>query len=970
MTEYAAHEPILATHTLSQWLEALVAADSVDALAAALLAVAGAQPGCTRGWMVAVGEDRSATVLAGEPARATEALLGLARDALQAGATRTTGEAIALPLPPSPCVLVLACAAGRGAEVRDALAMPLKIAGRMLSRLLKMAELEASNARLVHSEQLQRALFDISNLAGSERPMSEMLREIHAIIGTLMYAENFFLVLRDPQRETIRFLYFADVEDTAPRDPEREIPLASRENTLTWYVIRDGKALMGDTPALLKQISGPLNIHGPDSNDWLGVPMLRDGQVRGALVVQSYEPGIGYDANDMALLSFVGSHVLTALERKQGKVELERSVQLRTQELADANRGLQLEIVERQRAERLQAVLFQLAQMATADISQAQFYRRVHEVVGELLNAENFFIALLTEEGDALEFPYYVDVRGRSGQTRPLGRGLSEYVMREGDVFMGSSEDITALAQRGEIELQVAGDPALSWLGAPLLAGEDTIGLVAVQSYTPTVRYGPADRELLSFVASQLANSLSRRRATQIQQRSLAQLEERVAARTQELRNEIHERERIQEQLKHQVMHDGLTGLPNRGYLRERLERVLGLLRREPHRKGALLYLDIDRFKVVNDSLGHLAGDEMLREVARRLQACVRDPDLVSRLSGDEFAILLEEVPVPETAVKVAQRLLERLGQPLLVAGKELEPSASIGIAITDASYLNADDVLRDADIALYRAKELGRKRFELFDVSLQKHAVDVLEMERDLRVALQHDQFVPYFQPIQRLENGEVMGYEALIRWNHPTRGLLAPGQFLPIAEDSGSIEAIDWWMFEHSCALMAGRGERDYVTINVSPLHFRREDFSQRLTQMLQRTGLAPSRLVIEVTEGSLLDDPEGVRDILARLRDEGIGAALDDFGTGYSSLSYLHTFPLRSVKIDRSFVARLGLDEGNSNAVVVSILALARALGMEAVAEGIETQAQRDALLAMGCHYGQGYLLGRPAPIGHWS
>jgi diguanylate cyclase (GGDEF)-like protein len=437
------------------------------------------------------------------------------------------------------------------------------------------------------------------------------------------------------------------------------------------------------------------------------------------------------------------------------------------------------------------------------------------------------------------------------------------------------------------------------------------------------------------------------------------------------LRNEIAERVRVQEQLRHEVMHDALTGLPNRGYLREQLERVLGRLRREPQRRSALLYLDIDRFKVVNDSLGHLAGDAMLQAVATRLQECVREPDLVARLSGDEFAVLLQEVPVPEAAIRVAQRILELLSEPLLLAGKEIEPSASIGIAIADAGYHGADDVLRDADIALYRAKALGRKRFELFDASLQKHAVDVLEMERDLRVALHQDQFVPFFQPIQRLDTDEVVGFEALIRWQHPERGLLAPAQFLPIAEDSGSIEAIDWWMFEHACRLAAhSLGDGRYVALNVSPLHFRRDDFGQRLARMLQHTGLPPSRLVIEVTEGSLLDDPEGVRDSLAWLRTQGIGAALDDFGTGYSSLSYLHTFPLQSVKIDRSFVARLGAEEGNSDAVVVSILALARALGMDAIAEGIETQAQHDTLLAMGCRFGQGYLLGRPAPIAHWQ
>jgi diguanylate cyclase (GGDEF)-like protein len=595
----------------------------------------------------------------------------------------------------------------------------------------------------------------------------------------------------------------------------------------------------------------------------------------------------------------------------------------------------------------------------------------VHVAVGQLLNAENFFIALLSEQRDALEFPYFVDSQHASHPSRPLARGLSEYVLRHGTPLMGATQDINALAEQGEIEFQETGPPAVCWLGVPLFVGDEVIGLVAVQSYTPSVVYGAADQELLSFVGSQIANSLNRRRAAQIQQRAFAQLEQRVQERTQELRREIAERERIQDQLKHQVMHDALTGLPNRGYLRERLERVLGLLQREPRRQAALLYLDVDRFKVINDSLGHLAGDAMLKEVATRLQACVRDPDLVARLAGDEFAILLEDVPQPDSAVKVAQRVLATLGMPMLVSGKEIEPSASIGIAIADAHYLHADEVLRDADVALYRAKAQGRKRFELFDVSLQKRAIDVLAMERDLRKALQNDQFEPYFQPIQCLHSANVMGYEALIRWNHPERGLLAPGEFLGIAEESGSIEAIDWWMFEHSCALAAARLPCDsYLTINVSPLHFRRADLCQRLRAMLQRTGLAPSRLVLEVTEGSLLDDPEGVRRILAELREDGVGAALDDFGTGYSSLSYLHTFPLRSVKIDRSFVARLGVEGSSSDAVVASILALARALGIDAVAEGVETGAQRDTLLAMGCRFGQGYLLGRPAPVQAWT
>ena len=870
-----------------------------------------------------------------------------------------------------PAILLLNSSAASGtARLIQATAAQLKVAGRHLSRALESAELQTSHERLERSERLQRALFAISDLAGSDRDMPDMLRGIHAVVGTLMYAENFFIVLHDAERDSIQFLYYADVEDPAPPGDNLEIPMHSLERSLTWYLLRDGKPLMGSSEQLRSQVSGPLAIIGPDSQDWLGVPMLREGHARGAIVVQSYQQGIGFSADDRTLLGFVGSHILIALERKQGKDDLEQRVRLRTIELADANQVLQLEIVERQHAERLQAALFQIAQLATVDISQIEFYRRVHAVVGELLNAENFYIALLSEDGCSLEFPYYVDATRRSQPSRPLGGGLSEYVIRHGNPLRGMTEDILELGRLGEIEVQTAGPPAVCWLGVPLFVNEEAIGLIVVQSYNTAVVYGPAEQELLSFVASQIANSLHRRHSADSLQRAYAELEQRVQDRTQELSKEIVERERIQHQLTHQVMHDALTGLPNRGYLRDRLERVLSRLKRDPDRRCALLFMDVDRFKIINDSLGHLVGDDVLKEVARRLLTCVRDPDLVARLSGDEFAILLEDVPIPATAVKVAQRVLAALGEPLLVGGTELAPSASIGIAIGDHHYHLADEVLRDADTAMYRAKKLGRARFELFDESLQRAAGDVLMLEGELRVALQQDQFEPYFQPIIHLDTGETIGYEALIRWKHPTRGILGPSDFLKIAEDNGSMEAIDWRMFELSCGLAARWARSDFfLTINVSPRHFRRGEFGTQLLQMLERTGLPPQRLILELTEGSLIEQPERVRITLEQLRDAGVGAALDDFGTGYSSLSYLHTFPLRILKIDRAFVAELGKEGKSSASVVTAVLALARALDMNVVAEGIETIEQRQALMDMGCELGQGYLLGRPAAIGHW-
>ncbi|HUA79677.1 MAG TPA: EAL domain-containing protein [Dyella sp.] len=847
----------------------------------------------------------------------------------------------------------------------------LQLGVRQLHHTIKLAELHDSHSQLEHSENLQRALFSISEQSGSKRDMPDMLREIHHIVSGLMYAENFFIVRYYPERETLRFLYYADINDQDKPDTNRDMQLDDRRHTLTWYLLAQGKPLMGSNEQLLEQVNGPLVIAGPDSDDWLGVPMVRDGQVQGALVVQSYGTGIVYSRDDLALLEFVGNHILTALERKESKDELERRVRQRTEELDLVNRGLRAEVHERHRAERLQEALFQVAQLATADIDENTFYERVHIVVGRLLDAENFFIALLSDDRTKLEFPYYMDAGVRHQMSRPIGRGLSEFVLRRGQPWSGTREDIMALGRSGEVVPHHIGEPSAYWLGVPLKVDEDVIGLVAVQSYDPNASYGTQEQELLSFVALQIANSIYRRRSAAALHLANLRLEHRVEERTRELRAEIVRREQMQQQLHHQVMHDPLTGLPNRGYLRDRLDHVLNRIQSDPGRRCALLYIDVDRFKVINDSLGHLAGDEFLKAVAIRLLTHVREPDMVARLSGDEFAILLENIEDTGTATIIADRVLQAVAVPLRISGKELEPSVSVGIACGDQSYLDADELIRDADMALYQAKELGRKRFAVFDEALAKGMVDVLAMESELRKALRQNEFEPYFQPICRLGDSKVVGYEALIRWNHPQRGLLRPSDFVKIAEDSGLIEAIDWRLFEQSCRLLAQHGLADrFITFNVSALHLRHADFDTRILKMLERTGLAPDRLITEVTEGALLDNPESVRSVLDRLRSAGVGAALDDFGTGYSSLSYLHSLPLRMLKIDRAFVHELDkAGRSNTTTVVAAILALAHALNIQVIAEGIETQAQLETLVSMGCEMGQGYLLGSPAPISHW-
>lgn len=1018
----------------------------------------------------------------------------------------------------------------------------LQSAGARMAEALAIERLHDTVAQLAQTEHLQRALFAIADMAGSDLDMPDMLRGLHRIVGELMYAENFLIALYDATHDSIRFVYFVDSVDKEGPTAGQEFPLDRFLQGPTWWMVRERRPLMGSTEQMQAQLPGPIRMHGADSLDWLGVPMLRDGQVQGVLVVQSYLPEVVFTSADMTLLGFVSQHILTALERKQGQEELERRVDERTGQLAETNEELRQEVAERQRGERLQAALYQIADLAVSEDTGERFYAQIHRIisqlldvenfyiallsedgltltfpyvrdahepdwasrplakgltefalrsghtqlirpahaadlgaageidleyvgvlarlwlgvplmlgdqpigllavqsytdenaydaadaellgfvatqlasslqrrrelaerergerlkealyqiaalagtdesterfchhvqaaVSEVLNADNFYIALLSEDGQTLEFPYRVDQHGAHAMSRPMGRGLTEYTLRSGRAqLVDGPEAAGGLVAAGEIDESYIDSPTACWLGVPLIGSDATLGVVAVQSYTAQVRYNQRDAELLTFVSYQLASSIQRRRAADALRLSNIRLEERVEERTRELREQIIVREQIEAQLQHQVMHDPLTGLPNRLYLRDRIERAIAGVRRNPKRRFALLYLDVDRFKIINDSLGHLAGDQVLQEVSRRLGECVREPDVVARLSGDEFALLLEDAPIPQTASKVAQRVLDALQRPLFINDHELHPSASIGIAIGDQRYHATDELLRDADIALYRAKSAGRQRFVMFDESLQRSAMDVLGLEHELREALSAGQFEPYFQPLVRLADAAIVGYEALVRWHHPQRGVLLPGDFLRVAEDSGQIEAIDWQMYRMACT----SGEelvRDggFITINVSPRHFQNEDLDERLLAVTADTGFDPAKLRIEVTEGTLLGDPAAVAKVLQRLRDACIEAALDDFGTGYSSLGYVHRFPLKMIKIDQSFVAPLGQEDApRSLAVIGAILALARSLGLEVVAEGIETEQQLRILRDMGCVYGQGYFFGRPNPAEHW-
>lgn len=499
--------------------------------------------------------------------------------------------------------------------------------------------------------------------------------------------------------------------------------------------------------------------------------------------------------------------------------------------------------------------------------------------------------------------------------------------------------------------------------------------------------------EVIARIENQLALTQAKAEITKLN----SELEHRVQVRTEQLQDmnqklisankklesEISERQKIQQKLLHMASHDALTGLPNRVWFMDCLIQALERFKSDQTYKFAILFMDCDRFKMVNDSLGHLVGDHVLISVARRLQSCLRSSEVLARFGGDEFAIMIDRIEDIQIAINLAQKIQNSLTWPFHWNQQEIFLNASIGIVFSTPDYQEPEQLLRDADIAMYGAKG-SHKSYQVFDAFMRQNTQKRFQIETDLRLAIENQEFVLYYQPIISMKTGYISGFEALIRWQHPQQGSISPGAFIPIAEETGLIVPIGLWVLQEACTQFESWHKQSWInpdvkmSVNLSVKQFNQSTLIDQIDRILLRTTFDSKNLKLEITESAIMDNPELATNALEKLKQRSIQLSIDDFGTGYSSLSYLHRFPIDTLKIDRSFISRMG-EQGENAEIVEAIVTLAHHLNITVTAEGVETASQLAQLSKMGCEEVQGYFISRPldgeamgellAKVPHW-
>ncbi|MCL1076247.1 sensor domain-containing phosphodiesterase [Shewanella dokdonensis] len=826
---------------------------------------------------------------------------------------------------------------------------------KRVSRLRRLA------TKFKRAESAQNALLEISNIANAADSMEDFYQGIHSHLKKLIPADNFYIALKN--QDQLELPFFLDEKDAHPTElyPDKNLSDMLKRG-LTGYVLRTQKPLLcGEATAEQLTAAGEIEDLGSPCHQWLGVPIMHNGMAVGALVVQSYNPEVSYGDTEVELMVFICHHIAGVLERLRHHEQLELAIQQRTQELSQAYDKLKQEVYERRRAERLQRSLFEIADLATSNLDMHDFYVELHHIISHLLPANNCYIALLDQSSTILAFPFYVSQLSITPpEPRPLKDGLVEYLLRNRKPVLLAQKDIRHLIKQGEIYSKAPDlnhtETMQQWIGVPLLIQGEVVGALAVYSFSMDQKYQFKDLELLTFVSQHIATAIERKLATETLKRSNEQLEEMVQARTaelaqtnHELEKEISQRRRIEQKLIHDAKHDSLTGLPNRQMFMERLTDTFESRR---FYKFALLFIDLDRFKIINDTLGHLEGDHFLIETAKRLNFCIRDQDLLARLGGDEFVILLDNLYDTEDAKEVAERILCELSRPFELSGQLFNSGASIGISLCDdPQQTSSESLLRDADTAMYMAKTRGKGCYVVFDEKSHQQMMHDLTLENDLRQAFESHQLRLQYIPVQDLNTNKLVALDAKPYWQHPRHGVLNYQQLAQLAEQASLQLELDRYVIEllndefDTLPLEADT----LIHLCLSSQHLAYKHALRNLQNCLGSCRFAMDKLCLFFNEISLARDHNNHADGFESLRELGVNLGIADYGSGYSSMLTLSFLPISCLKLEAELAN--GIQSSRHRRLLTAIRHSAESLQLHLIADGVNSPEQRQKLQQLG-------------------
>ncbi len=838
-------------------------------------------------------------------------------------------------------------------------------------------------------QKIQEALVKISESVATSKDLSELLVQFHQIISQIMPASNFFVALYNPEKNQISFPYYVDEFDSPP-------PPQPLGRGLTDYVIRRKNPLLV-TPEIFETLikTGEVESIGAPSIDWLGVPLLTRQLIIGAMAVQSYQQEIRYTQEDLQFLTFVAPHLANAILIKQAETEQRKQHDLIRSIFESSPNAIVLTDLSGNFVDCNPALVSMLSAKSKEEIigknaleiivaeDHDRAIRYFEKIITSTQPLEDEFAAT-TPQGQRLILRIMASPLKSENQRPQYIVGIFTDITQQ----RTSEEALKISEERYKLASEGSNDGIWDW---DLLANR--------------IYYSPRWKKLLGYAQDEISDSpdewFSRiheddlpgvRSSLEAHLSGLIphfEVEHRirhrdgnyrwVLVRGMAVRGEYGNPHRIagsltdisrqkanEDQLIHQALYDRLTGLPNRILFTERLDQAIKRSKRHEQPTFAILLLDLDRFKIVNDSLGHRVGDQMIVEIARRLDDCLRAEDTIARLGGDEFAILLNDLHDPYEIIQIINRIQREISRPILIEGNKVFTTCSIGVALANPDSDSTEAMMRDADTAMYEAKAQGGNAYMIFDKVMHAKAVTLLDMETNLRQALSKGELVVYYQPIFDAFTQKVIYVEALLRWNHPKHGIVLPNQFIDLAEDTGLILPIGEWVLKEACNQLkkwqASGMNILKVSVNFSARQFQQTDLPAIVRDALLQTQLDPASLVIEITESRNFSQFEKFETMLWELRGLGVKISIDDFGTGYSSLSTIQRLPVHTIKIGQNFISQIGIQKEN-DLIIQSMIEMAHRLGLNVIAEGVETEEQLTVLRRFHCDMIQGFHFSKP-------